>query len=90
MKLKPRKLTPTKAARIRKEIAALEAEKELMARISALRDLPDGMLDAIQNMANTAQLPVEMFAPNYAAFQTVNLRMRITLLEAQLAGDRLN
>lgn len=88
MKIKPLKMTPTRAARIRKQIAQLEAEKALMIRVGALRDIPPSLRAAVQSMADTAQLPIELFALNYSAFETVNLRMRIDLLQAQLDGDK--
>lgn len=90
MKLKPKKLSPSKVAQIKKEIAELQEEICLMPQVSALRDITDELRAGLEKMANGVGLPVEMFAPNYAAFQAMNCQMRITILEAQLAGDRLH
>lgn len=90
MKLKPKKLSPIKAAQIKKEIAELQDEICLMPQVSALRDITPELREGLEKMAAGVGLPVEMFAKNYASFQAINCRMRITLLEAQLAGDRLH
>lgn len=90
MKLKPKKLSPIKAAQIKKEIADLQDEICLMPQVSALRDITPELRKGLEKMAAGVGLPVEMFAPNYAAFQAMNLRLRIGILEAQLAGGSLH
>ncbi len=90
MKLKAKKLSPVKAAQIRKEIAELQDEIILMPRVSAMRDVTDELRAGLEKMAANVGLPVELFAPNYAAFQAMNLRLRIGILEAQLAEGSLH
>ncbi|MBP6030268.1 MAG: hypothetical protein KA533_02450 [Sphingobium sp.] len=90
MRLKSKKISPIKAALIRKEITELQEEICLMPRVSAMRDITPELRAGLEQMAANVGLPVELFAPNYAAFQAMNLRLRIGILEAQLAEGSLH
>ena len=48
--------------------------------------MPDSLRATLQSMADQAGLPIELYAPHYAAFHTVITQMRIDLLKAELAG----
>jgi len=90
MKIKPKKPSAIEAGRIRKEIARLRDETDVMKAVSAMHDIPDSLRKTIQEMADSIGVPVEAYAPLYSGFWCVLYRMRITILEAQLHPERLN